>query len=527
MKRKVFWSEKLAGMVLIGILCVYFLCIAYLNFSETPSFYCTDMYADVCYAAEAWKSKSLFPPEWIFGNQLYVVATPVLAALLCGITGSPLTAMALASTIYGLLVIVTFLWMLKPAIEDLESRLLGAVVFLTIALIFGDPVESVNGWQLFFSMCSYYACYAVTAFLAFGCYLRSEKAHGTGYYLLLSLTCLLCFGTGMQSIRQTAIMVLPLMGTAFLQLLIQLYRREKCAFRSLAVAGLLSVGNLLGVICKHFLTVAQVFIYSKDYGQTTFSLFPHGMDTFLRCIKHIYSLLGPGTTQELVVLLVLFAAFLYELCHLYKRSAGQKDWATLKMLGLLGFSVLAIVATEMFVTMEVRDIYYFMLYPLLAFVVAKGYSYGRRFSRVVVLVLVFVLAAPSYNKLVSKCAQAYYREEDPYYMVSAYLQEKGYTTVYSGWNEGEKVAIASNLEIKAGFWNVESYVAVPYLCNRHVYDAESSQCVYLFKSEWRKEDGLARAQSRGYTLTPLKHFSNGDIDLYTAPVNLMECPQFE
>lgn len=527
MKENSAMLKKIFCAIFLGILCVYFLGIVYINFSGTPSFYCTDMYVDMLYAVEAWESKSLFPPNWVFGNQLYVVATPVLASLVYGIVGDPLKAMAIASTVYGFLVLVTFIWMLKPAIEDREARWFGAILFLTAMLYFGDATQWVNGWQLLFTMCSYYACYAVTAFLAFGCYLRGEKPRGWRFYGVLGVTCLLCFGTGMQSLRQTAVMTLPLLGVAFLQTVFHLARKEKWATPSLGIGVVLSVCNLLGVLCAKFLRVNQHMII----GEVRLSFLPNGADSIFQCVRNILSLFERPSWREYAAFLLLIACFL--VCGVYLvrgliKGKDESPWETGVLLGLLTFAVFAILAAELLTTMTVRNIYYFMIYPLLAFGLAKGYVYGKRHLRTgMVLILAVVLLIPSFGKLTDSCVQARNREAEPDYAVSSYLKEQGYTTVYSDFNQGERIAIASGFTIKAGFWDAIPFSSVPYLCDLRVYDADSSQCVYVFEGDEEEKMGLLIAEEKGYPMIPLKFFPDSGIHLYVAPVNLMDRTQFE
>ena len=154
----------------ILILCIYGIAIAFINFSQNPQLYCTDMYSDMLYAIEVWHQKTIFPDGWVFGNQLYAVATPVLAALMFGITKNPCIAMGIASSIMGVGVIASFGWMLKPIFPKLHERLAVVVAFMTVILLCGNAIHDVNGWQLFFTLCSYYSCYAITVFLAFGCF---------------------------------------------------------------------------------------------------------------------------------------------------------------------------------------------------------------------------------------------------------------------------------------------------------------------------------------------------------------------
>ena len=97
----------------MGVLATYFGYICYLNLSCTPSFYCTDMYSDILYSVRAWETKSLFPDGWVFGNQLYVISTPVLASLVYGIMGDPAVAMAIATILMTLGIFFSYLWMMS------------------------------------------------------------------------------------------------------------------------------------------------------------------------------------------------------------------------------------------------------------------------------------------------------------------------------------------------------------------------------------------------------------------------------
>jgi len=528
MKRNSGMIEKIFSVVFLGILCVYFLSIIYINFSGTPSFFCTDMYSDMLYAMEVWKHKTLFPPDWVFGNQLYIVATPVLAALVYGIAGNALIAMAISTTVYGILVLTAFFWMIKPVVEEREARWFGGLLMMTIMLYFGGTAEQTNGWQLFFTMCSYYACYAVTAFWAFGCYLRAEKAHGIGFYCILGMTCILSFGTGMQSLRQTAVMTLPLLGVTFFQIVFQVVHKKKWVTRSLGVAMLFSVCNLLGVICTRFLNISQHMIF----GEVRLAFFPNGKDSIIQCARNIFSLFERPGWREYAAFLLLMTLFLIAMIYigrrLFKEKNNEKASDTIKLLGLLGFAVFAIIAAELLTTMVVRNIYYFMIYPVLGFVFAKSYAYGRRYLRTgIVLLMTFVLLLPSFGKLKESCTLAYTGRTGYEYEVSNYLREHGYTTIYSDFNQGEKIAIASGFEISAGFWDGIPFSSVPYLCDRRVYDTNGTQCVYLFMDAQNEKIGLEKAEERGYELIPLKSFPENGIKLYTAQVNLMDRPQFE
>lgn len=136
-------------VLLAILLAAYFCVIAFLNFSAAPSFYDADMYCDYRYAMETWKHKSIFPDGWVFGNQLNVVSTPVLAALLYGLSGNPNMAMAGASVIMAVFVAIAYDWMIKPVLEELESRLLAVILLVTVSLYCGKAVHGNQGWTFY------------------------------------------------------------------------------------------------------------------------------------------------------------------------------------------------------------------------------------------------------------------------------------------------------------------------------------------------------------------------------------------
>ena len=169
----------------------------------------SDIYEDTLVARLMWEQKTLFPPSFLFGNQFYVVATPVLAALFYGLTGSMNNGMSLATLVMSVLLMLSMNWMLKPFVKDRLAHF--AALLLFAASCFGpSTARREDGAQLFFVLCSYYACYLICAFVVLGDYARSRSdARLRPGALCLAL--FLCFCTGMQSVRQTCVTILPLL----------------------------------------------------------------------------------------------------------------------------------------------------------------------------------------------------------------------------------------------------------------------------------------------------------------------------
>ena len=515
-----FHSNTIRVTVLYSILAIYFCVICFLNFSSVPSFYDSDMYCDYRYAMEAWTHKSIFPEGWVFGNQLNAVSTPVLAALIYGVSQNMNFSMAAACVIMAVLVMVCYDWMIRDILKDMESRLVACVLFVTVSLYCGRAVHGNLGWTLFFTMCSYYAGYSITAFLAFGCYLRGLSGNFKYQCFVIAITCILSFGTGIQSIRQTAIMVAPILAAEFLRL-VGSFRSWKQNRNPLWIAAGITVSNFLGLLYVRMREVNQNQIFGKIELTALSDLKQVLVDTF--AINK--DLLALDHLEALIVFAGLCVASLGSLILILQHVRRKKNIGILLPVILMGISVLIIVAIDVFTTMYVRPRYYFMLYPLMSFLIAYLYeNCSPKFDWLLLICIFILFSLACMHNLPDVTMDARRHREEECYEISAYLLENGYTTVYAEWNRGHDVAIASNGKIDAGYWYVEErpFEKVTHLCSMDIYDREAARCVYLFVGDNDAEIGVSVAEAVGIEMKLIRHYPKSNTYLYTAPVNLMQ-----
>ncbi len=102
--------ERMWQFALLALLAAYLLVFSIINFCGFTDFMTPDIYSDTLAARYMWEQKSLFPEGWVFGNQYYVVATPVLSALFYGLIGSMNLAMAIATTVMTLALLAACYW---------------------------------------------------------------------------------------------------------------------------------------------------------------------------------------------------------------------------------------------------------------------------------------------------------------------------------------------------------------------------------------------------------------------------------
>lgn len=172
-----------------------------------------------------------------------------------------------------------------------------------------------------------------------------------------------------------------------------------------------------------------------------------------------------------------------------------------------------------------NQIYYFMLYPLVACFLTLLFSKSHLGMRAVLLgavVAVFVFCCS--NKVAPAAVQVRDKDKDVSYRIYEDLKENDITTMYSVWNYCEKIAVAGNGEIAAGFWDVgnKPFDPKPYLHKTDTYSAPPETTAYIFCSQEEVTAAIEKAARAGTEMTLLLEYPEENIYIYKAPINLME-----
>lgn len=509
-------EKKGFKMVCICFILACLLTILSINFSRNPAFYDTDMYSDMIYAQQAWRDHSLFPDGWVFGNQVYVVATPVLAALFYGITEDSFMAMGLASTVMALLILASFYWMLKPLPLRRSSRVCCLAAFMAVTLFAHDPIYETRGWQLLFTLCSYYSCYLITLFLAFGCVLRRDAMLNGRGLVILAVICMLSLGTGMQSLRQTAVMVCPLLAVEFLRLGYDIVSKRNIRWRSFVPVGAIILCNLAGVLIIRSIPVPQHEIFGEIRIE-------HPLKMVKKVILSVNKAASLLVTDDSILKLAGGAACLLLMAVGVIWLVFRKQEKILTILFLFVSSIGAIFAIDIMTTMGVRNIYFFQLFPLFALTVAFLYELGGEWMRRLIAIgMVLLMILGIQQGMIPALTEAY--GPDPYEEVADMLEEKGIRTIYANWNEGEEIALASDGAIRAGFWagKKNAFVRVNYLCNPDVFDADPSVCAYVFFGKEKADIGVQKAAEENAEFSLLAYYPEYELYIYVSDQMLMK-----
>jgi len=132
------------------------------------------MFADASVAKRMADQHTLFPKDWLFGNQYYVIATPAVAALFCSAFHNSVFSMACASSLMFLLILAD-LWM-ELLSNSVETGVLDRPSDAGATILRERKSDFNYGFQVLYTMASYYACYLLVILLHLGIWVRFEKS---------------------------------------------------------------------------------------------------------------------------------------------------------------------------------------------------------------------------------------------------------------------------------------------------------------------------------------------------------------
>lgn len=206
------YTKFLSIAFCIGIIS-YLICIVWFNFNG-EAFYIFDVYSDALVAKYMAEEGTLFPSRWVFGNQYYVAATPVIAALIYRLCHDTIMSLGIASCVMTFLIVISFIWCSKPFVK--KTSIIVGLFCLIGAVILGNGICTYKeGLQFLYTLASFYACYVIGFLFTIGGYYRIKNNIHIPIYIYIAIVAL-NIALGMQSPRQMLILNIPLLLLEFL-----------------------------------------------------------------------------------------------------------------------------------------------------------------------------------------------------------------------------------------------------------------------------------------------------------------------
>ncbi len=439
--------------------------------------YNVDMYSDAFVAELMADEMTLFPSSWTFGNQYYVVATPVLGAIIFKIIGNSFYAMALASSLMMVGIYLSYIWCVKPFVK--KKVLIVGLFALSGGILFGTSASnSILGFQLLYTMASYYACYTIGIFFTAGIFLRIYKGISIRkFYLVVAI--LLNFTLGMHSLRETLILNIPLVLMSFYLFFIKAENGRKTILFSLAML----LSNGVGIILMKILIKVMNIRSNPVISKLEFYLFDK--EHFVREIRQFSQMLGLHFLKmakfDKICILLFISAILTILCVIFSvvRILFKKDTSPLALMILLCFVSMLLVICVGLVLFYNRDTYYFMWYFLVMLSVCYCLEslQGKRISKGILLcLLLFIGMVNYYCNFYTDFV--HYRDENEFYnRLTEEISEDDIQYIYAyEWDKAYPIYCYSNNRIKIGIYD-------GIYENGLVNSLQCLKCDYVFEKE--------------------------------------------
>ncbi len=514
---------------LLVLLAFYLAAFAIINFRGLTEYMNNDIYADTLVAKYMWDKKSLFPDGWVFGNQYYVAATPALSALFYGLTGSVNLALSLATTGMTAAILAALYWLLRPFCGRT-----GALAGMTalVSSVLAMNLDSREEAQLLFVLASYYSCYLLSLLITWGDYVRCIFFKDRNPCFPFFLGLLLSFANGMQSLRQTCIMIAPMLALEGLRVLSALLRRKKPDWRLTVRVAAVTAANLSGVLCIRLLHVPAVQIYGElslahpeDLPDRLIRLIKAGTKiTGLWYVKYYASRNGALAFFILIFSILSITAVLAACWRTAMRLYHGNTGGLELLICLCVLSIAAVCASLLLFRMEIRSVYLFMWYLLVCLSVVSMLSVDCKRGKRLALILLCAISAAnlyfSYKDSLACSLDPDFKNNPPYYTeIADELVSRDFKILYGPATITCDICGLTDGKVLSSPWWRTPFKALTYIAPQDLRDSEdNAQAAYLL-TDAQLQEALRFAENKGAQLTLIRQFDT--MGLYTSSIQLM------
>lgn len=308
-----------AGMLLALFIITYFYSGNVLN---------SDISSELVLAKELLREHKLFSRNWFYSTEVRVIYTQLISVILLSFLDSWSLVRAVMNLICGILVIVSYCYMMEPL--QLDKRL----VYLSSVLLL---IPFSTEYLLIVQMGNSYMPHYILCFTAIGLALRlfTEKTGKRNLFFFL----LVLVGCGVSGIRYALILVLPLLATAFFVCGAERYREQKPVFHRELIADRRVKTALMGLLGYLAGYLVNVLYFGRYYTYEKY-------DTLYLSDFHTHGLSERLGTMA-VDILRLFG---------YTDSAGIQSFTGIQSLVAIGFAaVLAYILFKVYSAVETEQ----------------------------------------------------------------------------------------------------------------------------------------------------------------------------
>ena len=255
---------SVAGIIFILVLlfCVFMTNLFHYNYKMN-----SDIGAETVLGRLIWDSKKIIPVSWYPSTETRIIATPQVAALFYGLTGNMDLSMGLACCTMTIgIVLAIWFFMKEPGCSRI-SRLLMCLLCLGLS-------GNIIILELLYIFAGYYAIHVMVFFFIMNCYsslLQKERKENKNLRKKLFWKCMigliLAFLLGMQGTRGILITFGPLFGIEVIRVLYERICRRKNLEKGIIQREQSSRGSFLwvsGLLVLSFLGTKMPFSSGQE-----------------------------------------------------------------------------------------------------------------------------------------------------------------------------------------------------------------------------------------------------------------------
>ena len=376
-KGKVKKYEWLIAIILIIGIAIIFGCnIFHYNYKMN-----SDIGAEAILGRLVWESKRLMPPSWYSSTETRIIATPQVAALFYGLTGNMDLSMGLACCAMTIGIMLTIWFCMR---EMGCSRMSGLLMCLLSLGICGNIVIL----ELLYVFAGYYAIHVITFFFVMNCYSsllqedwKENKWTKAKMHEKSCIAMLLAYTLGAQGTRGILITFGPLFGIEVIRNL-----HEKICWRKRLQRGIIQRDQrsripfwwVSGLLVLSFIGTKMPFSSGQEISRNIRNGFSKLIQVVLPDTWRAIGFSEGHTVRNVclgILVLNVVIWIIVLLVHMLKwQKQSSLEWCFL----LTAASPVVTAFIVAFTTVESSERYYFMWIFSMAFAVILNIEYLRK-----------------------------------------------------------------------------------------------------------------------------------------------------
>lgn len=505
-------TEKIKKIISYLMIITIILLITYLNFKKLKFIEDPDVWAEINYGKEIWKTKSLFPNSWIPATELMFFRPAILYALFYGLTKKYILSYSISLTITLALIIWSYIYMLK-AYKYKSDVILPSIVLL---LSFGGefrPFAILN-----FLLYGYYGFYTITTFLIIGFIQRIYSGKKMKKYTIV-LIFIMDFISGISGVRMLIFLYIPLLIT----LIFNRYISKNAEIKTIEYGIYLVALNILGILLSKIFFSNTIIFKSQEV--LTVTKFSDLINIFYDNISSIlYSILGWSGGMEIQSakafdMLFKGILFLFVILFIYKNKKKYKKniVVTFFMIYLI---IIFGIKTLIYSKISNGFYWYYYLMPCLFSFLICDIIQEKKYKNKIFYLIVAIFFS---NIFANDTVYLEYKKDNEINVITDYLKNNNIEEVATFFNLSGKIWPYSEGKIKIGHW-YESIIEINdikpfyWLGNSSVYNFKDVPTIVVLSDDQEKRL-FNNLNSKLHTSKAEKIFETKHYKIYKFDIN--------